>query len=125
LYFHSITSFTACTISTESPGLINLIFHETTSGIAEVLLVIKIFHIATLSVCTDPNHSDIDGAMTQSQLATINLNCSLVTPLKSCTFSQTNLFICFKIFELLFESIILKTNFTLFSFTNSGNACTR
>jgi hypothetical protein len=78
LYFHSITSFTACTISSESPGLINLIFPETTSGIAEVLLVIKIFHIATLSVCTDQNHSEIDGAITALQLATITLKFSLL-----------------------------------------------
>jgi hypothetical protein len=125
LYFHSIISFTACTISSELPGFINLIFQETTSGIADVLLVIKIFPIATLSVCTDPNHSEIDGAITQSQLATINLNWSLLTQLKSWTFSHTNFQIFFKIFELLFESMMLNTNFTFSNFISSGKACTR
>ena len=56
-------------ISAEDLGLINLTFHRTTSGIEAILVVNNIFDIATLSVCTDPNHSEIDGAMTTSEHA--------------------------------------------------------
>ena len=62
----------------------NLTLPHTTSGIALVLVVINVFHIATASVCTLPNHSDIDGAITQSQEATNFLKSFFENQLKIC-----------------------------------------
>jgi hypothetical protein len=88
----------ASTISVLLYGLMNLILPETTSGMAEILLVINIFHIAQASVCTDPNHSDSDGAITQLQVATSSLKSSFFIQLKTWIFVLFTLLILFKIF---------------------------
>gem|GEM_PF-2619109 len=116
-------------ISSTLAGFINLTFHHTTSGIALVFVVIKVFHIATASVCTEPNHSDIDGAITVSQLATIFLSSSFSNPSNICIFcchcNSWNNLSFFKTFFVLLDSIILNTKILSSIFTSSGNAFIR
>ena len=63
-------------------GDIKITFPLTTSGIAAKFDVIRFFHIAQASECTDPNHSAKDGAIIMSAHATKILKSSLENPLK-------------------------------------------
>jgi hypothetical protein len=63
-------------------GDIKITFPLTTSGIAARFEVIKFFHIAQASECTDPNHSAKDGAIITSAHATKILKSSLENHLK-------------------------------------------
>jgi hypothetical protein len=65
-------------------GDIKTAFQLTTSGIAARFEVIKFFHIAQASECTDQNHSAKDGAMIMSAQATKILKSSLENHLKIC-----------------------------------------
>jgi len=104
---------------------INFTFQYTTSGIALVLLVIRIFHIAIDSVCTLPNHSDTDGAITQSQEAINFLKSVLLNQLNICKLFTLMFFNSSNILLVLLDSIILKTTITFSSFNISGKAFIR
>lgn len=56
-------------------GSIIFTCQETTSGIGHTVVVKSGFHIAAASVCTDPNHSDNEGATIKSALATNVRSC--------------------------------------------------
>jgi hypothetical protein len=64
------------TISDTDHGWTIFTFHRTTSGIGPTNVVNNGLPDATVSVWTDPNHSDNDGATTRSALATTVRNCS-------------------------------------------------
>lgn len=75
-------------ISLLDAGAIILTFPQTTSGIGQIYVVKSGFFIATLSVCTEPNPSDNDGAIIISELA-INVRSSFFSkPSKICTDAQ-------------------------------------
>jgi succinate dehydrogenase/fumarate reductase cytochrome b subunit len=127
--FHSKISLIHFTISCEDLGFMNFTFHRTTSGMEAIFVVKRVFPIATLSVCTDPNHSEIDGAMTMSQQA-INLRNSFDSkPSKSWilsgfVFPHFNIS-CLNFFFLL-EFIKLNINFIFgLIFSISGIALTK
>jgi hypothetical protein len=126
-----MTSFAAKYIVLPSSGFIKLTFHQTTSGIALVFVVINIFHIATASVCTDQNHSEIEGAITQSQLAINFLSSNLLNQLyiSNLFFLSSYLFfIIFNFFRInfvLFDSIIFNAIFILFILSMSGIALSK
>ena len=63
-------------------GDIRITFPLTTSGIAARFEVIRFFHIAQASECTEPNHSAKDGAIIISAHATKILKSSLENHLK-------------------------------------------
>jgi hypothetical protein len=80
-------------------------------------------------VCTEPNHSDTDGAITQSQDATRVLKLFFEKPLNILILFLVLLFFIlfnrFRIFFDLFESMILNTKIVSSSFINSGKASIR
>jgi hypothetical protein len=63
-------------------GDIKITFPLTTSGIAARFEVIRFFHMAQASECTDPNHSANDGAIITSAQATKILKSSFENHLK-------------------------------------------
>jgi hypothetical protein len=82
-------------------GDIRITFPLTTSGIAARFEVIKFFHIAQASECTDPNHSAKDGAIITSAHATKILKSSFENHLK--------IWILFSAFNCFDMELILST----------------
>ncbi|MEI8252939.1 MAG: hypothetical protein WCG25_04245 [bacterium] len=94
-----------------------------------IFVVRRVLPIATLSVCTDPNHSEIEGAITISEHAIRLRNSSMSNQSKSLILSGL-IFMCLSIscliFSFLLEFIRLKTNFIFgLIFNISGIAFTK
>lgn len=120
--FHFLIFLIDSQIHFELGGDIKITFPLTTSGIAARFEVIKFFHMAQASECTEPNHSAKEGAIITSAHATKILRSFLENHLKIwILFSAFNCFdmelILSTMYSLLLDGIILKSNFELgFSF---------
>ena len=114
-------------ISLLEAGVINFTLPRTTSGIEAIAVVRSGLFIATLSVWTDQNPSDNDGATIISELAIKVRRSSFSKPSKIWTEDQRWYFLIFSlIYVVLLESMRLKTKSSFAStITSSGKAQTK